>query len=241
MNPQTTVIIDYTDARFGGPNYPGPRGNGEGDGDVVEHDAGHYELIGGVWADIGPGTDVDPKLAFVIDLSGFPAGSGDAILAGFAAWEVETGGDLFDEAGSTFENTVVAFGDGINTYSMRNLGGRVLAATFITWNDANGDGEINDGENFLEMDVVFNFTVSWATDVTSADAKGKWFDVESVAAHEDGHVFGMAHSGNAHDEDAEQTMFATVRPKETKKQDLEANGDIPGIQSVDLGYLAPSP
>ena len=136
--------------------------------------------------------------------------------------------------GSTFQNVTVAFGDGLNTYSMRNLGGRILAATFITWDDANDNDKIDTGETFLEMDVVHNSTVRWA--IAEVGAKGKWFDVQNVATHENGHVFGLDHPGKAHPEDAKQTMFATASPQETKKRDLEANGDIPGINDSLLGY-----
>ena len=128
----------------------------------------------------------------------------------------------------------VVFGDGVNTYSMRNLGGRVLAATFITWDDANDDGKINNGESFLEMDVVNNFTVSWGTDTSVP--KGKWWDVRNVATHENGHVFGLGHPGDAHEDDKPQTMYASAPAKETSKRSLEANGDIPGIRSAFLGY-----
>ena len=230
VNPKTTAIIDYVSPEFGGPQHPGPHGNGDEEPTPTPeptHDE-HFTLLGGVWADANTTTlEVDPKLAFQIDLRGFPAGSGPAILAAFASWESETKGDLFDEEGSSFNNVVVDFGDDINTYSMRNLGGRVLAATFITFNDVNSSGVLDTGDVFLEMDVVFNSTVKWA--IAPSDAKGKWFDVENVAAHEDGHVFGMGHVGNGiHtlDRDKEQTMFVSAAPEETKQRSLEPDGDI---------------
>lgn len=243
VNAKTTAIIDYVSPTFGGPQHPGPHGPG-GEEEEPTHDV-HFELIGGVWADAVESTPaVDPQLAFQIDLRGFPEGSDAAILAAFAAWEGVTKGDLF--AGSSFNNVVVAQ-DGINTYSMRNLGGRVLAATFITWDDDNDNDAIDTGEAFLEMDVVFNFTVKWAIDPDgegplTADANGKWFDVQTVAAHEDGHVFGLGHVGRgihtlARDE--EQTMHFTVAPKETKQRSLESDGDVLGAQAPILGYLAP--
>ena len=234
-NPKTTAIIDYIDAKPDKPGKPGKRGGGTG----PDHSAGHFELIGGVWADANPNTTpIDPNLAFVVDIRGFPVGSSQAILDSFAAWEAETAGNLFNEVGTAFANVTVDFGDGVNTYSMRNLGGRVLAATFITWNDSNDNGKIDAGETYLEMDVVHNSTVSWATDATAANTKGKWWDVQNVAIHENGHVFGLDHPGDAHDEDKVQTMFASAPPKETSKRTLEANGDIPGIQSGGLGYGA---
>ncbi len=245
VNPKTTAIIDYVSPTFGGPQHPGPHG-GPGEGEEEPPHGDHFTFLGGVWADAdGTTTEVDPRLAFQIDLRGFPVGSGPAILAAFAAWEDVTKGDLL--ADSSFNDVVVKFGDGINTYSMRNLGGRVLAATFITFDDVNDNDDLDTGDVFLEMDVVFNFTVKWAIDPDgegplTADANGKWFDVQNVAAHEDGHVFGMGHVGkgiHTLEADEEQTMHVTAAPKETKQRSLEPDGDIPGAQDPFLGYLAP--
>ena len=105
---------------------------------------------------------------------------------------------------------------------------------------ASASGALDAGDIFLEMDVVFNSTVKWAVAPTSVN--GKWFDVESVAAHEDGHVFGMGHVGNGiHtlEGDEDQTMYKSLASKETNKRSLETDGDIPGAQDPFLGYLAP--
>ena len=136
--------------------------------------------------------------------------------------------------GLCFTDVTVEFGDGDSTYTMRNLGGGgVLAATFISWDDINDDSLINNAEPFIEMDVIHNFTVKW--DIDKFNPRGKWFDVQNVATHEIGHVFGLGHPGNAHEADKIQTMFASAPSKETSKRDLEA-GDISGIQSDFLGY-----
>lgn len=234
VNPKTMVIIDYVDSQDSqGANKGRGKGPPGGGGDEPDHRFGHYELIGGVWADNTPGNEVvDPGLVFKVDLRGFPDGSKDAILQSFSAWEAETQGVLL--GGISFVDVNVAFGDGVNTYSMRNLGGRVLAATYITWDDGDDDGKINAGEPFLEMDVVHNVTVKWA--IAPQGVSGKWFDVQNVAVHEIGHVYGLGHPGNAHSEDNEQTMYASAAPKETKKRTLESNGDIPGINDDFLGY-----
>ena len=244
VNPKTTVIIDYVSPEFGGPRHPGPHGNGEDEEDPP-HGA-HFTHLGPTWADNdGTSAEVDPELDFKIDLRGFPTGSSTSLEAAFASWENVTKGDLLDTL--TYEDLVIAFGDGTNTYSMRNLGGRVLAATFITYNDVNDNGERDTGDLFLEMDVIFNRTVKWAIDPDgegplTAAVNGKWFDVETVAAHEHGHVIGMGHVGrgiHTLDRDKEQTMYVSTAPKETKQVSLEADGDVLGAQDPFLGYLEP--
>lgn len=236
-NPKWTVIIDYVDTFTGHrPKHkprtePPPPEEGCPEGDPHCPDQ-HFELIGGVWGDSTAGV-VDPALGFVVDLRGFPQGSDQAIANAFATWEAATTGWLV--GGIVFEDAVVSFADGVNTYSMRNLGGGgVLAATFMTWDDLDDNSEINGGEPFLEMDVIHNSTVQWG--LSESRPKGRWWDVQNVATHEVGHVFGLDHPGDAHDEDKRQTMFASSPPKETSKRSLEVDGDIPGIQSEFLGY-----
>lgn len=236
LNSKSTVIIDYVDSFEHHRTGHSRGGGGGGEDPPVEHTLGlgHFELIGGVWPDSDTSDlDVDPNLHFVVDLRGFPGGSEAAIDDSFSAWDNVTHGFLVGSL--TFVNAVVGFGDGINTYSMRNLGGGgVLAATFITWNDINNDGLINNSEPFLEMDVIHNSTVKWGID--ESNPKGRWWDVQNVATHEIGHVFGLAHPGNAHSVDEDQTMFASSPPKETDKRSPHPDGDIPGIQSIPLGY-----
>lgn len=238
-NPQTTVIIHYDDGHaHHKPDHAGGPGGG-GDEEPPQGDGISYSLIGGYWADDIPDNGVvDPNLTFVIDPSGFPAGGELEILKSFQTWEDQTAGTLLNLNTLTFEAGVtVAFGDGVNTYSMRNLGGGgVLAATYITWDDANGNGNIDLDEHYLEMDVIHNYVVKWA--IAEDNPKGRWWDIANVATHEIGHVYGLGHSGNDEPADYEQTMYASAPARETKKRTLEA-GDIEGVQHPYLGYGAP--
>ena len=240
LNPKWTVIIEYVDTFAG--HKPKHRPPGEEPPPEEEplntHPDGvnHFELMGGVWdttpgdGEVNPGP---PGLVFRVDPRLFPVGSIEAIRRAFNAWEI-TACCLVQELRE--EYVTVEFGDGVSTYTMRNLGGGgVLAATFITWDDKNGDSEINNAEPFIEMDVIHNYTVKWGID--ESNPKGRWWDIQNVATHEIGHVFGLAHPGNAHEADKVQTMFASAPPKETSKRILESNGDIPGIQSDFLGYM----
>ena len=233
-NPKTTVIIDYIDSfehhkpghDKGKPDKEPPHPPSDG-----HPDREHFELIGGRWGNPDDGV-VNPSLTFIVDLRGFPDDSGVAIQAAFNAWELVTDGVLVSSL--LFEDVTVAFGDNINTDSMRNMGGGgVLAATYITWDDTNGNYDIDAGEEFLEMDVIHNSTVKWG--IAKSSPRGRWWDVQNVATHEVGHVFGLGHP-DRDDEDKVQTMYASAPPKETSKQTLESNGDIPGIKSTFLGY-----
>jgi hypothetical protein len=244
LNPKWTVIIDYVDSfdehkdRRHGPPAPG-----EEPPPPVDHtklDGHHYELIGGRWGNpVNPDGEtvvVHPNLVFYVDLRGFPDGSDAAIEDAFDEWQWPTLDAVLVQK-LEFQDVILGFDDGFNTYSMRNLGGGgVLAATFITWDDLDGNSEINDGEPLLEMDVIHNTLVKWGTHKFTP--RGKWQDVRNVATHELGHVFGLAHPGNAHEEDQDQTMFASAPPEETTKQDLELNGDVKGMESDFLGYVA---
>jgi hypothetical protein len=228
-NPKWTVIIDYVDSfDTHKPRHPSREESPPPVEDTTTHTEGHFELLGGVW------NPSDLPLDFTVDLRGFPADSDLAIWNAFAAWDDVTSDQL---VAITLDDADVSFTDGLNTYSMRNLGGGgVLAATFISWYDLNGN-DVIDGdppEPFLEMDVIHNSTVQWGID--ESNPKGRWWDVQNVATHELGHVFGLAHPGNAHEDDKDQTMFASAPPKETSKRSLEDDGDFLGITSSFLGY-----
>ena len=107
----------------------------------------------------------------------------EAVGRAFATWQaVPTATVSFEEVG--FTGVRPSAEDGMTTVGFEDrsdLDERVVAVTSILL-------EITTGE-IVESDIVFNTASRW-----SVDGGGLGFDVETIALHEIGHLFGLGHS-----------------------------------------------
>lgn len=105
----------------------------------------------------------------------------------------------------------------ITWQSLRRYGRRTLAVT-VYWTDA--------GNNIVHFDMAFSTSVKWGfLPAESCGGSGDTYDVQNVATHEAGHVFGLGHSNGCN-----LTMNPTAKVGETIKASLAA-GDINGIRA----------
>ncbi len=113
-----------------------------------------------------------------------------AVFAGFTAWEaVATSSVEFDWRGTTMRQ-LKGEQSGYNLIGWTAeawvtdgyVGPVPLAVTYLAWYDT-------DTLFFDEVDIAFNIDVQWTT--TGEPNK---FDIQGVAAHEAGHLLGLAHT-----------------------------------------------
>ncbi len=178
--------------------------------------------------------DSDLPVPFVINSAGTPdivesgdysGGEFEAIRSSFQTWEdVLTSYLCFSDYG-IISRTITNF-DGINLLIWResgwSYGQNVIALTSVWYKSSNGA--------ILDADIEFNgVDFVWTTNSELCDPFDCPMDVQNIATHEIGHVFGLGHS-----EDTEATMYGTVGPStlvETKKRDL-AQDDVDGVSTL---------
>ena len=109
--------------------------------------------------------------------------------------------------------------------------GSIIAGTWIWYNDKDNNG-MDDGDEILETDIVFNKSMRWGID---ADGEGTAFklknayDVANIGTHEVGHVVGL---DDFYDTIySEITMYGYSSKAETKKISLEI-GDRNGTVAL---------
>jgi hypothetical protein len=146
------------------------------------------------------------------------SGAQAGLQAAFSAWSGSAGVPDF---------TVVA--DGTVTRQTANRGtdvmfGRVsggsIAVTY-TWRWSDG---------LIESDVVFNKSLSWRNLGTEGDGcyeSQPYYDLQNIAAHEFGHVYGLDHPGGGRFE----SMYRYGYTGETSKRSPGA-GDLAGISAL---------
>jgi hypothetical protein len=134
----------------------------------------------------------------------------DVVSAAFAAWQAVDSSAI----GFSFRGTVAQRNrdsrDRVNLFalgSQESLGTGVLAATFLTSNDA---GEL------LDVDIVFSGNVPFST--SGASDPGR-YDLQSVATHEVGHLLGLEHTGLSRATMAPFTDRADVHQRSVARDD----------------------
>jgi len=145
--------------------------------------------------------------SYTIDTSGSGLGgsAATAVQAGFNTWHAA------DSASPT-----VSGGGGSNTISWAPLGGTTVAVTGLSINPPT--------KTILSFNMTFNSDLDW-----SATGEAGKFDVQDVATHEAGHVYGLDHVNPP--KDAVMTMYPYVATGETLKSTL-CDGDILGLNTL---------
>jgi len=160
-----------------------------------------------------------------------------AIAASFNVWDAVESADLSAEfAGFTAANPISGDGMTVLGYQNRPDLDRVLAATnFII--------DVQTAE-IVESDIFFNTAFPWSTDAAGISGR---HDVQSIAVHEIGHMFGLGHSAIGETEvitggrrvlGAEAVMFpiafaaGSIHDRSLKPDDLAGITDIYGTNSA---------
>lgn len=156
------------------------------------------------------------RLAVDTSVDALGAGAYDAVVAAVSAWQVSTRGLPTLVVTQTEHSRVGYTRSGHNTNVVRfaaegsRLAGKALAVTIVT-SDAR-TGEI------LDADIVVNGRYRFEL---VEDDQGGDYDFQNVLTHELGHLLGLPEEHV----DERATMFATSRPGETHKRDLNATDE----------------
>lgn len=153
-------------------------------------------------------------------------GEFDALTAAFASWDAVPDCDakFASLAAVNMDKTDIFTDGGLPGRDRKNLvawveedwfeGGALIALTYTYYIETTG--------KILEDDISMNgVDYTWTVDDGTVQT-----DVESIAAHEIGHAFGLGHSL-----EADATMFATASQGETQKRSLSVD-DMAAVQHL---------
>jgi len=153
-----------------------------------------------------------------------PAGSVNAIKAGFETWDAQIGNKLFsDKVGTANRAASGSKFDRKNVISWGLLDSNIIAVTHVWYYVSTNE--------IVEFGMVFNSAFKWGIDadgdagVPMADA----FDVQNIATHEAGHTLMLLDLYEP--EMSALTMFGYGGFGEIFARSLGA-GDISGVKSI---------
>lgn len=203
----------------------GPPSRGDTETKVYDY----YLLLGPKW-DL---TNRQGGVAYTINPTGAPAGAEAEVKAAFEAWDAATSSELFNDNPTIDTNSWWGKEDGTNNVSWQVIGnGRVIAGVWVWFTDNDASGDMSEGDEIIETDMVFNAAQRWGIDADgegSASRLTKVYDIRNIATHEGGHVVGL---DDIYDSQySEITMYGYSTKGETKKISLET-GDVNGTQSL---------
>lgn len=108
----------------------------------------------------------------------------EAVVRAFGAWHaVDTAETSSEFVGFTAARPFVEDGANVMGFQSRPEQDRTLAATTFLIDDSTG--------RILESDIFFNSIFPWSTSEAGTPTR---FDLQSIALHEIGHMFGLSHS-----------------------------------------------
>lgn len=162
---------------------------------------------------------VGSALSFKVDATGSSLSSNTAansVGSASSSWDAKVSASLHGGTSAGGSGKAAGTLDGVNQVGWKRLGGRTVAQQTTWYYTATKLVAESDGE--------YNTMVAWST--TGA---GNAFDLEGVAAQEQGHGFGMGHSATG-TANACLTMYPYASAGDTSKRTL-GDGDILGIRA----------
>ncbi len=153
---------------------------------------------------------------FLINSSGGPAGSLNAIQAAAQTWtDVPTSFFTFVYGGTT-SSSAVGINDGVNIVGFGSLGGTTIGENYCWYNTSSGA--------IVDCDIKFNTFYLWGV-----NGSPNVMDVQNTATHEFGHSLSLKNLYNI--TDTENTMYAYTDYGEIKYRTLQQD-DIDGISYI---------